>query len=112
MPVIFSRPNATIQAPGFDSPAFQINQVINSIEIRLVKNGWPADAVMSASLEYSTDNQQTWNPGGAVTDDATRPTKDTFINCAFSNPLPSGMFWRAHVVTNRDLPSSLTVTVT
>ena len=111
MPVLFTKPNGVIQAPGFDSPAFQINQPISTIEIRVVKNAWPVGVLMSASLEYSTDNQQTWNPGGAVTDDSTRPN-DTYIFCSFNTPLPSGMFWRAHVTTNKDITCGVTVTVT
>lgn len=111
MAVLFNRPHANLAAPGLDTPSVQVNQVINTMEIRLTKNAWPVNAQITASLEYSTDNEVTWMPGGAVTDDGTR-AKDTFIRSQFSPPLATGTFWRGHVTVNQTLDTGVIITVT
>jgi hypothetical protein len=110
MPVLFQKPQANINAPGFDSPAFQVNQVIDSMEIRLTKNSWPVNAQISASIEYSAD-QVTWTYAGGVTDDGSR-TKDAYIKSFWSPPLPSGLFWRGHVTVNQTLNTGVIITAT
>lgn len=111
MPVLFQKPQANINSPGFDSPSFQVNQAINTMEIRITKNSWPVNAAMTASLEYSLDNEATWFPGGSVTDDGTR-TKDSYIRTEFGSPIASGSHWRAHVTVNQTLNCGVVVTVT
>lgn len=111
MPILFNRPNSNLDAPGLDTPSFEVAQVINTMEIRIQKNAWPTDALMTASLEYSIDGEQTWLPGGSVTDDGTR-TRDAYIRNEFNPPLASGSRWRAHVTVNQRLRTGVTVTVT
>lgn len=110
MTTLFNKPQVVVTAPGMDGPAFQTVPAISSIEIRVVKQGWPVDAVVTCWMDYSIDNQQTWGPGGSVTDDGSK-TRDMILYAEFNPPLPAGGWWKAHVTNNKDVNCSVKIII-